>query len=169
MRVWWSPADVADWPITRRVTSLAMAPDLGVQFGFDQELPDVWKWPSNPNNPEENYQYTAWFVPLIRGQLHGAGFVQLWQGRPSTGGFEWPAEAPQPGRPTFHDYFHVGLAYAARWGDLNQYFPNPGEPMGLFVTAGNGRGANLGVTSVRERSNAVVVSLPQGDTGSWAF
>jgi hypothetical protein len=40
--------------------------------------------------------------------------------------------------------------------------------MGFFVTAGNARGVGE-VTSVRERSNVVFVSLPAGDVGDFDF
>jgi hypothetical protein len=48
------------------------------------------------------------------------------------------------------------------------YQPRAGEQMGFFVSAGNARGVS-GVTSRRERSNVVLVSLPPGDSGSFPF
>jgi len=48
------------------------------------------------------------------------------------------------------------------------YQPHAGEQMGFFVSAGNARGEG-GVSSVRERSNVVIVSLPQGDNGFFPF
>jgi hypothetical protein len=44
------------------------------------------------------------------------------------------------------------------------YQPQVGEQMGFFVSAGNARGTTT-VTSVRERSNVVLVNLPANDTG----
>jgi len=40
--------------------------------------------------------------------------------------------------------------------------------MGFFVSAGNARGDG-GVSSVRERSNVVIISLPAGDNGYFPF
>jgi hypothetical protein len=51
---------------------------------------------------------------------------------------------------------------------MKGYQPHPGEQMGFFVSAGNARG-ETGVSSVRERSNVVVVALPAGDSGSFTF
>jgi hypothetical protein len=48
------------------------------------------------------------------------------------------------------------------------YQPHAGEQMGFFVSAGNARGFG-GVSSVRERSNVVLVALPAGDNGSFSF
>ncbi len=40
--------------------------------------------------------------------------------------------------------------------------------MGFFLSAGNARG-ETGVSSVRERTNVVVVPLPAGDNGNFTF
>jgi hypothetical protein len=48
------------------------------------------------------------------------------------------------------------------------YHPHAGEQMGFFVSAGNALGEG-GVSSRRERSNVVMVSLPPGDRGSFSF
>ena len=46
--------------------------------------------------------------------------------------------------------------------------PFAGEQMRFFVSSDNARG-EAGVTARRERSNVVIVSLPPGDSGSFAF
>ena len=48
---------------------------------------------------------------------------------------------------------------------MNGYRPSVGEQMGFFVTAGDARNVD-GVTSLRERSNVVVVPLP-ANYGVW--
>lgn len=154
-----SPADVANWPITRQIQRLEMAPAKGFVFTFDQPLPENWKWPSNPANPEDNWQYTVW-VAVQRGAVPVAsGIVQMWQNRENTGAFELP---------TFRDDFGKNWCYDGRWGQLQGYRPEPGSLMGFFVSAGNARGEG-GVTSVRERSNIVVVTLPGNDRAVWHF
>jgi len=40
--------------------------------------------------------------------------------------------------------------------------------MGFFVSAGNAPGES-GVSSIRERSNVVLVALPAGDNGNFSF
>lgn len=154
-----SPDDIAGWPITRHITSIAMQPsgraDDGLTFRFDKPLPEEWKWRSNPNNPNDNYQYTVWAMARVDGRWSAAAFIQMWQGRVATGA------------PMLTD-FHKNWAYSSQWGPLNLYLPQVGDVMGFFVSAGNGR-LQRGVTSVRERSNVVTVALPPGDTGVFTF
>jgi hypothetical protein len=91
----------------------------------------------------------------VNGQWNTSGFIQMWRGRLSTGA------------PILTD-FATNWAYDTRWGPMNGYHPHVGELMGFFLSAGNARGVS-GVSSVRERSNVVVVALPAGDTGSFSF
>jgi hypothetical protein len=51
---------------------------------------------------------------------------------------------------------------------MNGYNPHPGEQVGFFLSAGNARG-QTGVSSVRERTNVIVVSLPGNDMGTFGF
>lgn len=156
-----SPQDIADWPITRSITGLAMRPSSskpldGLAFEFNEPLPEAWKYMiPNPEKPGDNWQYTIWAAAIVDGRAVGAGFIQMWQGRPNSGA------------PILTD-FHTNWAYSARWGALNQYFPKAGDTMAFFVSAGNARDQK-DVTSVRERSNVVVVQLPVGDIGVFAF
>ena len=91
----------------------------------------------------------------INGHWNTSGFIQMWRGRASTGA------------PILSD-FATNWAYDARWGPMAGYHPHAGELMGFFVSAGNARGEG-GVSSVRERSNVVLVALPPGDQGSFSF
>jgi hypothetical protein len=152
-----SPQDIADWPITHSILSITMRPTgdplNGLAFVFDPPLPDAWKWSTgNPKDATDNVQYTVW---AISEKNDAAAFVQMWQGRPATGA------------PILSD-FHANWAYSSRWGPLNLYVPEAGDVMGFFVSAGNGRDRNM-PTSVRERSNVVLVKLPPGDTGQFVF
>jgi hypothetical protein len=159
VRIHNSPTDMADWAITRIITRLKVDRRTGWQFEFNIPLPENWKWRSNPANPEENYQYTVWPIILYRGAPNTSGIVDMWSGRVGTGGFELP---------TFHEDFHQNWCYDSRWGDMSLYYPNPGDMMGFFVSAGHARGV-AGITSVKERSNVVVVRLPIDDLGDWIF
>jgi hypothetical protein len=155
-----SPKDIASWPETVAITGISVSRDNGWAFKFSHILSDSWKWPSNPHDPTDNYQYTVWPVVFINGQWYSAGIVQMWQGRPSTGAFEFP---------TWHEDFHRNWCYDdVLWGLMASYFPNPGDKFGFFVSAGNAR-VEGGVTSVRERSNVVEIVLPVGDAGEWSF
>jgi len=147
-----SPPDIASWPVTAKITNLTMSPALGLQFSFTTE--NTW-----PNTPPPGFtggiQYTVWAVVLVNGQWNTSGFIEMWQGREGTGA------------PILTD-FARNWAYDSRWGPMMGYQPQVGEQMGFFISAGDARG-NSAPTSVRERSNVVLIPLPAGDTGSFSY
>ena len=155
-----SPTDVASWPATTRIERLTMRPgqNNGLSFAFsgNQTWPDYV-----PPGWDGPIQYTVWAGVQINGVWHVAGFIQMWRTRPSTG-------APIVAQ--WRDW-----AYDKnRWADMVDYRPQPGDQMAFFLTAGNARRGSAqapepDVTSVRERSNAVIVSLPAGDDGVFTF
>jgi hypothetical protein len=147
-----SPPDIASWPATATITRLDMSGSAGLSFQFTAQnrWPDVV--PPGWNGP---LQYTVWAVVNINGRWNTSGFIQMWRGRPSTGA---PILAE----------FARNWAYDSRWGPMAGYQPHAGEQMGFFLSAGNARG-ETGVSSVRERTNVVVVALPPGDNGSFSF
>jgi len=153
-----SPKDIHTWPITISIKGIVMEPSNaahpGLSFQFDKIVPENWKYFTHPPS-DDNFQYTVWAIGALSGRLSGAAFIQMWQGRINTGA------------PILTD-FHTNWAYSSRWGDLNLYIPKVGDMMGFLVSAGNGRDQNS-VTSVRERSNVVVVTLPNGDNGSFSY
>jgi hypothetical protein len=151
-----SPTDIASWPVTTTITRLEMqptgAPAEGVSLVFSAQN----TWPDyTPPGWGGPLQYTVWAVLKINGQWVTSGFIQMWNGRPSTGA------------PILAD-FALDWAYDGRWGPMAGYQPQVGEQMGFFVSAGNARGVGT-VTSVRERSNVVLVNLPANDTGVFTF
>ena len=147
-----SPADIAGWAVTSKITSVSMSPGAGLSFEFTtkQSWPDV-----TPPGWDGPLQYTVWAVVNINGRWYTSGFIQMWRGRPSTGA------------PILSD-FARNWAYDSRWGPMMGYQPHAGEQMGFFVSAGNARGVG-DVSSVRERSNVVLISLPAGDSGYFPF
>jgi hypothetical protein len=160
-----SPADIADWPVTVSITTLTMQP-LGESpegLAFETStIPQAWDyhvpgWGTGTTCPADGCVfYTVHAVAFVNGGWHEAGFIQMWQGRVSTGA------------PILTD-FHKNWAYAKdRWGDLNDYLPQVGDQMGFFLSAGNARDVRE-VTSRRERSNVVLVKLPAGDRGVFTF
>ena len=148
-----SPADVASWPVTASITQLTMtSPNVGLTFDFTTKN----TWPDyTPPGWDGPLEYTVWAVVKINGQWYTSGFIQMWRGRASTGA------------PIISD-FARNWAYDSRWGPMAGHQPVAGEQMGFFVTAGNARGVGT-VTSVRERSNVVLVSLPANDNGVFTF
>lgn len=153
VQVFNSPADVASWPITTHLTQLTMqSPDVGLSFSFSA----LATWPDyTPPGWTGPLQYTVWAVVDVGGTWYTSGYIQMWNGRASTGA------------PILSD-FAINWAYDGRWGPMMGHQPVVGELMGFFVTAGNARGVS-DVTSLRERSNVVLVHLPAGDNGVFTF
>ena len=150
-----SPRDVASWPITTRITRLEM---VGCNGGLAMTFDAQNTWPDyTPPGWDGPLQYTVWAVVNVNGQWTTAGYIQFWRGRENTGAPILPLSCGFP----------VNWAYDGRWGPMNGYRPSVGEAMGFFVTAGDGRNTD-GVTSLRERSNVVVVPLPP-DYGVWTW
>lgn len=151
-----SPPDIASWPITTAITRLEMQPTAGAAPGVSLTFSAQNTWPDyTPPGWDGPLQYTVWAVFNINGHWVTSGFIQMWSGRGNTGA------------PLLTD-FAINWAYDSRWGPMNGYQPHVGEQVGFFVSAGDARG-NRGVTSVRERSNVVVVNLPANDTGVFTF
>jgi hypothetical protein len=147
---------VADWPITVAITGVDMDLHGGLTLSFDRPLPESWKFPFNPENSADNVQFTVGAVVQDR---YAASFVQMWQGR-TMGDRSLP-----PILAGYQDWWgdprHL-------WGPMSDYVPRVGDRVGFFVSAGNGR-LTTAVTSVAERSNVVVVTLPPFDLGSFRF
>jgi ketosteroid isomerase-like protein len=151
-----SPADIASWPVTSAISNLQMqptgSPTAGLSFTFSASS----TWPDyTPPGWDGSLEYTVWAVVKINGQWYTSGFIQMWRTRASTGA------------PILTD-FARNWAYDSRWGPMAGHQPQPGEQMGFFLSAGNARGVTT-VTSLRERTNVVLVNLPANDTGSFAF
>lgn len=154
-----SPQDIASWPITLGIVGLNLHPSEGLQFVFDHEPPDSWKFASNPENAADNIQFTVWAVVHVRGFWRAAGFIQMWQGRSMTDG-SLPAILAH-----YDLWWGVQASAMNIWSD---YVPQPGDTIGFLVSAGNARNFDQ-VTSVRERSQVVVINLPAGDGGAFTF
>jgi hypothetical protein len=154
-----SPADIASWPATAAISSISFAHGSGVTIHFTKES----SWPVyTPPGWAGGLTYTIWAVVRVNGSWNTSGFIQMWPGRGGTGaGIVSPA-------PCGATDFACNWAYDGRWGPMAHYNPSAGEQMGFFVSAGDARGVGT-VTSVRERSNVVVVALPAGDSGAFTF
>jgi hypothetical protein len=147
-----APGDVASWPITVHIDAVTFDPVEGLSFqksGADwpDYTPPGWGGP---------IQYTVWACQMP--QLVCVGVIQMWRDRPATG-------APLPSNWTFWWGPSAGGAIHAPFGN---YAAQPGDNMGFFLTAGNARGFT-DVSSVRQRSQVVIVRLPFGDSGVFEF
>jgi hypothetical protein len=157
--VYSSPPDIASWPITTTIDRLTMRPgkEHGLSFSFGANA----SWPDYvPPGWEGPIQYTVWAGVQTAGIWHVAGFIQMWRTRPSTG-------AP------ILEFWQEWAYDIGRWGPLASVRPKAGDQMIFLLSAGNARRGSAGrepeVTSVRERSNVVIVSLPPGDSGVFTF
>jgi hypothetical protein len=151
-----SPADIASWPVTGTITRVDTSPSFGWAFQFTTSD----RWPDYvPPGWAGALQYTVWAVVRVGGQWCTSGFVEMWRGRGDTGAYQTSS---------WHTEFPTNWAYDGRWGPMTGYYPNPGDQMGFFLSAGDARNQG-GVTSVRERTNVVVVTLPAGDRGSFTY
>ncbi|HEX3703494.1 MAG TPA: VCBS repeat-containing protein [Vicinamibacterales bacterium] len=140
------------------------APDFGLSFEFTKKA----TWPDyTPPGWDGPLEYTVWAVVNVNGHWYTSGFIQMWRERASTGA---PLLTIPAGSAV--NNFAKNWAYDARWGPMSYsvsgYQPHAGETVGFFVSAGNARGIGT-VTSLRERSNVVTVSLPANDTGTFSF
>jgi hypothetical protein len=151
-----SPTDVASWPVTTKITQIVEQPTNSSAPGMTLTFSALNTWPDyTPPGWDGPLQYTVWPVVKINGQWYTSGIIQMWNGRGATGA------------PLLTD-FAINWVYDGRWGPMQGHQPVVGEQMGFFVTAGNARGVNT-VTSVRERSNVVMINVPAGDTGAFKF
>lgn len=154
-----SPADIAQWAVTTGVEHLTMRPGqnngLSFKFSGNQTWPDYV-----PPGWDGPIQYTVWAGCQVAGRWHVAGFIQMWRTRPSTG-------AP------ILSFWRDWAYDKNRWGDMVDFRPKAGDEMIFFLSAGNARRGSAGpepnVTSVRERTNVVMVRLPAGDDGDFSF
>lgn len=159
-----SPPDVASWPITSRVERLTMSPEGTRDPGISMFFSARNTWPDwIPPGFEGPLQYTIWAGVRINGVWHVSGFIRMWRDRVATGA---PLLTFGPGCTV--NNFGCNWAYDGRWGPMAGYQPRAGEAMIFFATAGVARGFTT-VTSVRERTNVVMVNLPANDTGTWNF
>jgi FG-GAP-like repeat len=159
-----SPTDIASWTRTTRITQLTMRPPNDPYEGISLRFSANATWPDyTPPGWDGPIQYTVWAGINLNGVWHISGIIQMWRDRWSTGA---PLLSYGPGCAV--NNFACNWVYDGRWGAMAGYQPHVGEAMIFFVSAGNARGIGT-VTSVRERSNVVLVNLPAGDNGVFNF
>ena len=145
-----SPADVASWPVTTSLSRLDLMPS-GAHVVFDKQS----SWPEVvPPGWDGGLQYTLWIVLNINGQWHASGCIEYWRGLYENGG-------------PVNQYALNWYFDPIRWGPMTGHQPAPGEQVGFLVTSGDAR--NNGPSSVRERSNVVMVSFPSAAGRSFVF
>ncbi|MDE2141290.1 MAG: hypothetical protein KGJ84_02610 [Elusimicrobia bacterium] len=81
-----APGDLADWPITTRITELDMTPD-GIAVAFSKRDGDG-SWPDETDTfgPTGPLQYSLGMAEYIDGQWYASAPIQLWRGLERSGG-----------------------------------------------------------------------------------
>lgn len=139
--------DVRGWAVTSRVDSITFG-DQGLSIEFSPGKAD---WPDViPPGWTGPIRYTVWIARNLGDHWAASGVVQMWDGRPSTD------DVPLYGT----DQIAANWFYDSRWGELAGWQPQAGETVGIFVTAGDARGADN--HAVAERSNIVTLPFPSG-------
>lgn len=157
--------DVRAWPITVDIVGAKCSAAGGFELAFSRPLPDAWKWASNPANPSDNFQYTVWLFLKMSGTWHGAGFVQMWQGRAMGTRALPPIFADVDGVPGFRNWWGD---VRRLWDEMSDYVPAPGDQIMLMISAGNARLVG-GISSEAERSNIVPFTLRADDSGQMVY
>lgn len=150
-----SPADLANWGQTAKITSVVFTPDAFLVDFDKRDGPD--RWPDTPFG-SGNLEYTLGMCLNLNGHWFCSAAVQFWFGR----------ELEASGVPS--DVAAAWFYDPARWGPMAGHQPQDGETVGLFVCAGNCRNNTAGDASyVKERSNVVLVPWSNGGGASFSF
>lgn len=147
-----SPADLANWPATAKITLLDIRPN-GIHVEFTKQT-GRGRWPDvTPPGWDGPLQFTLGMVLTISGRVYASAPIQFWYGRDEGGG-----PPSQYALNWFYD--------PARWAPMTYHQPAVGEMIGFFVGAGDLRNhTDSSGSPVRERSNVVMVPMPS-DAGA---
>ncbi len=147
-----SPADVARWPVTATIKSLAFRSD-GVAVDFTKKNGPN-RWPDvTPPGWSGPLQYTLWIAMNLGGVWHTCSPIEYWNTLVANGGDV-----------TINNQIAVNWTYYC--GPMARQ-PRPGEQVGFFVTAGDQRKKD--VHKVHERSNVVVIPFPASAGRTFTF
>jgi len=151
-----SPRDLASWPATATITRLDLRAS-GVHVEFTKQ-DGAGRWPDFvPAGWSGALQYTLGMALNIDGRWYASAPIEFWHGLDVAGG-----PPSQYALNWFYD--------PARWAPMTYHQPAVGEMIGFFVCAGDcrNRSDNSG-SPVRERSNVVLVPMPNDGGASYAF
>jgi hypothetical protein len=112
------------------------------------------RWPDViPPGWEGSIQYDLWLAFQIAGVWHAGSLMHFWRSNQDG------SDVVNGGDITAPRQIADNWLYAAEFGPLHHYQPQPGEIVGAFVTAGATR-FDVPVNSIKERSNIVVFPFP---------
>jgi hypothetical protein len=106
-------------------------------------------------------EYTLGLAEYIDGQWYASAAIEFWRGLPASGG-----------NIALDQQIAKNWYYDGRWGPMAGYQPATGEIIGVFVVAGNARnvlGDDPNQSPVMERSNVVLVPMPDVNGASYTF
>lgn len=145
--------DFAAWPVTTHITRVELGNDY-LHVTMDNGRPD--SWPDTADRPGMGpLLYTLGIAEQINGVWYASAPIQLWRGLDGGGG-SIQVQDIGDGR----GQIQANWFYDSRWGIMSTYQPKIGETIGIFVCAGDCRDANGNFSPVHERSNVVLVKLP---------
>jgi hypothetical protein len=146
--------DVHNWPVTTAITRIEFrANDFRIDF-TKKHGPGRWPDAVTPGW-DGPLQYTIWVV--LPAQKLTCGCIQMWHGKEENQGIG----VGGPFSKGAQDWWF-------RVGPMAGIQPQAGDRVGFFVTAGDAR-LRTDPTSVHERSNIVVVTIPSNDSGVFTF
>ncbi len=151
-----SPADLATWAETTRITALDLRP-TGVHVEFSKQDGGD-RWPDvTPPGWAGSLQYTLGMCLNVNQHWYCSAPIEYWYGLSESGG-----PPSQYALNWFYD--------PARWGPMSGHQPAVGETIGFFVCEGDCRNNVDGSLSpLKERSNVVLVPMPDSGGASFTF
>lgn len=149
-------ADMAQWPITKGITSIELVPGRG----FVVHVTDTKGWPDYhlDNDPAAGFcRFTLCAGFKIQGRWVMSGFLNYWAHNDvRTDSGAHPLEMATEGGRKGTNNWQANWAYGG-WGELDQVVPYFGQEIALFVAAGGTRQSKT--LTVRERSQIVTLNL----------
>ena len=116
--------NVSNWPQTTTITSVGFS-DNEFDVDFDRRTgPNAWPDLDFGDGQGGTLQYTLGMCGNLGGQWYCAAAIQFWTGR------DLSASTPP-------SYVAANWFYDARWGALQNYQPQDGEQVGIYVGSGN--------------------------------
>ena len=146
--------DVRGWAPTATISKIEFWRGAGLHIEFDKRA----AWPDVvPPGWDGPVQHTVWLLLKIDGRWYGSGVIECWRDRQSTDDDDV----------TENNQIARNWLYDGRWGPMQGHQPQPGELVGVMVTAGDARGKD--VHGVAERSRIVEIAWPSSSGVSAPF
>lgn len=153
--------DFPNWGESAQISQIKIGA-TGIHVELNNGRPD--SWPDTADRPGMGpLLYSLGIAENIGGKWYASAPIQLWRGLQESGG---DITQQDVGDGTGRGQIQANWFYdSARWGLLASRNPKPGEIIGIFVCAGDCRDSNPSFSPVHERSDIVLIKLPNpGET-----